>query len=203
MSNPNKKESLELKKDFIFYFLNKYQLGAREAIWILNLIKKSPILLEKISFVDSCMYSKIGITMRTINQTGFDLSYYSKGRFISNDAQAIYNFFNSLAKKDNPAIFDLPEIHIQLIYQNRETDHFYQKVKLDNIESDNTTLFEFKSASLREIDSFLETLQSDVVLKIFKNRIEEALSAKNEELFQKTLLEIKECDISLDDVLKQ
>ena len=57
----------QLKASFIEYVLFQYRFKSRISVWVLNLIKSSPELLQKIYFVDEQIPSHNTLEIATVN----------------------------------------------------------------------------------------------------------------------------------------
>lgn len=82
--------TLEEKKNFLAWFLDRYQLKRRESMWILNYLLNHDIVLNKVHFVEAADKTPRGILMSTIGDVRDSFQFYKDGHLFDNPEQAFH-----------------------------------------------------------------------------------------------------------------
>ena len=82
--------SVNEKKDFIRWFLNKYQLKRRECVWILNYLMSHDQLMKKVHFVEKAQYCPRGLIMSTHCVDDVPFRFY-KDNVMTTDAEKSFH----------------------------------------------------------------------------------------------------------------
>ena len=99
------------KKEFVRWFLKKYQMKRRECVWILNYLLSHDELLENIHFVEEAHYCPRAMVMSTTDSIGIPFRFY-KGNIMTADAEK--SFHDLRLHPDE-------EMYIQLNFPNSTT----------------------------------------------------------------------------------
>ena len=82
--------TLEAKKTFISWFLDRYQLKRRESMWILNYLLNHDIVLNKVHFVEQVSKTPRGIMMSTVGVESEPFLFYKDGKVFTDPEQAFH-----------------------------------------------------------------------------------------------------------------
>jgi len=82
--------TLDEKKSFLAWFLDRYQLKRRESMWILNYLLNHDIVLNKVHFVENADKTPRGILMSTIGDSRDAFQFYKDGQLFDNPEQAFH-----------------------------------------------------------------------------------------------------------------
>lgn len=82
--------TVEAKKAFISWFLDRYQLKRRESMWILNYLLNHDIVLNKVHFVEHVSKTPRGIKMSTVGVESEPFLFYKDGKVFTDPEQAFH-----------------------------------------------------------------------------------------------------------------
>lgn len=82
--------SLEEKKTFIGWFLDRHQLKRRESMWILNYLLNHDVVLNKVHFVEHAETTPRGMMMSTIGMDNEPFLFFKDGKVFSDPEQAFH-----------------------------------------------------------------------------------------------------------------
>lgn len=82
--------SLEEKKSFIGWFLDRHQLKRRESMWILNYLLNHDVVLNKVHFVEHAESTSRGMMMSTIGMDNEPFLFFKDGKVFSDPEQAFH-----------------------------------------------------------------------------------------------------------------
>lgn len=82
--------SLEEKKSFIGWFLDRHQLKRRESMWILNYLLNHDVVLSKVHFVEHAESTPRGMMMSTIGMDNEPFLFFKEGKVFSDPEQAFH-----------------------------------------------------------------------------------------------------------------
>lgn len=82
--------SLDDKKIFLGWFLDRYQLKRRESMWILNYLLNHDIVLNKVHFIEAVEKTPRGMVMSTTEMDSEPFLFYKKGTVFSDPEQAFH-----------------------------------------------------------------------------------------------------------------
>lgn len=171
---------LKSKKSFIRWLLNNYQMKRRECVWILNyLLDNSSNLLEKVDFVDDYegLDNVLIISTHCVDDKPF--TFKSDGDITGNAETAFHHIRLNKQK----------QYYIKINARNLEKHSEYQAVVIENpndpILSNERT--EYSSRAQHVIDKAMQQFTMSQLL----NKIDKALSDRDEEAFMKYSEEYK------------
>ena len=81
---------LKDKKQFLKWFLQRYQLKRRESMWILNYLLNHDIVLNKTKFVENADKTPRGIQMSTVGTAKEPFRFYKDGQDFDHPEQAFH-----------------------------------------------------------------------------------------------------------------
>lgn len=110
------------KRDFLKWFLEKYQLKRRECAWLLNFLMSDDILMERIHFVEHAEHcpKALMISANDVDQVPFA---FHKNQHVTMDAE---KSFHDIRLNRNEDIF------IQLNFKEKQTLPQYAAVLEEN-----------------------------------------------------------------------
>lgn len=114
--------SVNEKKDFIRWFLNRYQLKRRECVWILNYLMSHDQLMKKVHFVEESQYCPRGLVMSTHCVEEVPFRFY-KENIMTTDAEK--SFHDIRLNKDE-------DIYIQLNFSKANASYQFAAVLEEN-----------------------------------------------------------------------
>lgn len=82
--------TVDEKKEFLRWFLKKYQMKRRECVWILNYLISHESLLKNVHFVEESHYCPRAMIMSTIESSGIPFRFY-KGSIMTADAEKSFH----------------------------------------------------------------------------------------------------------------
>ncbi|MEL3972650.1 ReoY family proteolytic degradation factor [Rossellomorea oryzaecorticis] len=114
--------SVNEKKEFIRWFLNRYQLKRRECVWILNYLMSHDQLMKKVHFVEESQYCPRGLVMSTHCVEDVPFRFY-KENIMTTDAEK--SFHDIRLNKDE-------DIYIQLNFSKSNSSYQFAAVLEEN-----------------------------------------------------------------------
>jgi uncharacterized protein YpiB (UPF0302 family) len=114
--------SVNEKKEFIRWFLNRYQLKRRECVWILNYLMSHDQLMKKVHFVEESQYCPRGLVMSTHCVEDVPFRFY-KENIMTTDAEK--SFHDIRLNKDE-------DIYIQLNFSKANASYQFAAVLEEN-----------------------------------------------------------------------
>lgn len=114
--------SVNEKKEFIRWFLNRYQLKRRESVWILNYLMSHDQLMEKVHFVEEAQCCPRGLIMSTHCTREVPFRFY-KENIMTTDAEK--SFHDIRLNRDE-------DIYIQINFRSSNLSHQYAAVLENN-----------------------------------------------------------------------
>ncbi|MGR3764823.1 ReoY family proteolytic degradation factor [Rossellomorea sp. NS-SX7] len=114
--------SVNEKKEFIRWFLNRYQLKRRECVWILNYLMSHDQLMKKVHFVEESQYCPRGLVMSTHCVEDVPFRFY-KENIMTTDAEK--SFHDIRLNKDE-------DIYIQLNFSKANSSYQFAAVLEEN-----------------------------------------------------------------------
>ena len=172
--------SVNEKKDFIRWFLNRYQLKRRESVWILNYLMSHDQLMEKVHFVEEAQFCPRGLIMSTHCTKEVPFRFY-KDNIMTTDAEK--SFHDIRLNRDE-------DIYIQINFRSSNTSHQYAAVLEENPFVKKTVYISEKDKSIAEqfLKESLRKYQENKLLKA----IDEALDQYDKKSFDELSLRLKE-----------
>jgi uncharacterized protein YpiB (UPF0302 family) len=171
--------SVNEKKDFIRWFLNRYQLKRRECVWILNYLMSHDQLMKKVHFVEEAQYCPRGLIMSTHCVEEVPFRFY-KENIMTTDAEK--SFHDIRLNKDE-------DIYIQLNFTKSNASYQYAAVLEENPFMPKYLLINEKDRIIAEqfLKSSIETYQRQRLL----DAIDEALDKNDKEEFRRLTSQLK------------
>ncbi|KRG12505.1 ReoY family proteolytic degradation factor [Lederbergia galactosidilytica] len=114
--------SVNEKKEFIRWFLNRYQLKRRESVWILNYLMSHEQLLQKVHFVEDAQFCPRGLVMSTHCSREVPFRFY-KENIMTTDAEK--SFHDIRLNREE-------EIYIQINFRAAHLSYQYAAVLEEN-----------------------------------------------------------------------
>lgn len=177
--------SLETKKKFLGWFLDRYQLKRRESMWILNYLLNHDIVLNKVHFVEGADKTNRGIVMSTIGTSEEAFLFYKNGSEFDNPEQAFHEVRLNWHS----------ELFIELVFQDAWKSEEYLSVLEDN------PFYTWNEAVPEETRQKAEQGMDDFYIETQKQRIlsliDDALEQDNREAFLSLSKELQEIEKEL------
>lgn len=166
------------KKEFIRWFLNRYQLKRRESVWILNYLMSHDKLMEKVHFVEEAQCCPRGLIMSTHCTRDVPFRFY-KDNIMTTDAEK--SFHDIRLNRDE-------EIYIQINFRSANLSHHYAAVLEENPFLQTNLFLSEKDKIFAEklLAHSLMTFKEDKLLKA----IDHALDSNDKDTFEKLSLEL-------------
>lgn len=177
--------SLEAKKVFLSWFLDRYQLKRRESMWILNYLLNHDIVLNKVHFVEAVEKTPRGMMMSTTEMDSEPFLFYKNGTVFSDPEQAFHEVRLNWQE----------EMYVELIFLNPWKSAEYLTVLEDNPyykwnETISVNLIE-------EVDLALETLSLTERKQNTLHQIDLSLEEEDRERFIQLSNQLKEIEEDL------
>lgn len=113
---------LKEKKDFLKWFLQRYQMKRREAMWILNYLLNHDIVLNKTKFVEEANKTPRGIRMSAVGTKEEAFRFFKDGQEFDHPEQAFHEVRLNWHT----------DLYIELVFQDSVLSHEYAAVLEDN-----------------------------------------------------------------------
>jgi uncharacterized protein YpiB (UPF0302 family) len=170
--------SVNEKKEFIRWFLNRYQLKRRECVWILNYLMSHDQLMKKVHFVEESQYCPRGLVMSTHCVEDVPFRFY-KENIMTTDAEK--SFHDIRLNKDE-------DIYIQLNFSKANSSYQFAAVLEENPFMPKYLLINEKDRLVAEqfMKDSLQTFRRDRLLKA----IDQALDTGDKKAFNKLTKEL-------------
>ncbi|WP_409251173.1 ReoY family proteolytic degradation factor [Bacillus sp. SCS-153A] len=171
--------SVNEKKDFIRWFLNRYQLKRRECVWILNYLMSHDQLMKKVHFVEEAQYCPRGLIMSTHCVEEVPFRFY-KENIMTTDAEKSFHDIRLNKEED---------IYIQLNFSKSNASYQYAAVLEENPFMPKYLLINEKDRIVAEqfLKSSIETYQRQKLLAAIDN----ALDRNDQEAFKRLTSQLK------------
>lgn len=159
------------KKEFVRWFLKRYQMKRRECVWILNYLLSHDDLLQKVHFVEEAHYCPRAMVMSVTESTGVPFRFY-KGNLMTADAE---KSFHDLRLHPNE------DMYIQLNFPLVPPSPEYLAVLEENPFMPKYLHINDKDRLIAEevLKSSMHSFREDNILR----QIDEALDANDKEKF--------------------
>ncbi|MBA4496059.1 ReoY family proteolytic degradation factor [Paenactinomyces guangxiensis] len=167
----NKSVSISEKKEFIGWFLNRYELQKKEAAWLLSYLSSNDQLLQKLHFVDNVRYVSKSMILSTkcSNMTPFK---FTKNKRVGADVETAFYDIRSYPHED---------LYIGLYFKDRATCPEYAAVLEVN------PMEKHDLAQDHLLSLFAEMLLDQAVEEFRQHelyrRIDDALAVRDEQTF--------------------
>jgi uncharacterized protein YpiB (UPF0302 family) len=159
------------KKEFVRWFLKKYQMKRRECVWILNYLISHETLLSNVHFVEEAHYCPRAMVMSVNTSSGIPFRFY-KGSIMTADAEK--SFHDLRLHPDE-------EMYIQLNFQTLPPSPEYLAVLEENPYMPKYLHISEKDQQIAEnmLSDSIQLFQEEQL----RRQIDEALDQGNEERF--------------------
>ncbi|MDN5371486.1 MAG: hypothetical protein PWR19_532 [Carnobacterium sp.] len=177
--------SVEAKKAFLGWFLDRYQLKRRESMWILNYLLNHDSVLNKVHFIEAAEKTPRGMMMSAMGMDSEPFLFYKSGTVFSDPEQAFHEV--RLNWKE--------EMYIELVFSEPWKFSEYLTVLEDNpYYKWNETI----SINLvREVELALETLSLTERKQHTLHQIDVSLEEEDRERFIELSQQLKEIEDDL------
>ncbi|MEC6747151.1 ReoY family proteolytic degradation factor [Marinilactibacillus sp. XAAS-LB27] len=185
----NNRVQLNDKKQFLKWFLQRYQMKRRESMWILNYLLNHDIVLNKAKFVERAEKTPRGIKMAAVGSENEAFKFYKDGHSFDNPEQAFHEVRLNWHT----------DLYIELLFSDAWMSAEYLAVLEDNpFSSWNDSISNDLSLEVNEaIDHFqLSEKRNDLV-----HQIDIALENDEKERFLNLTRELKEIEEKLSNEL--
>ena len=171
--------SVNEKKDFIRWFLNRYQLKRRECVWILNYLMSHDQLMKKVHFVEEAQYCPRGLIMSTHCTEEVPFRFY-KENIMTTDAEKSFHDIRLNKEED---------IYIQLNFSKSNASYQYAAVQEENPFMPKYLLINEKDRIIAEqfLKNSIETYQRQKLLAA----IDSALDRNDKGEFERLTAQLK------------
>ncbi|WP_419961926.1 ReoY family proteolytic degradation factor [Psychrobacillus sp. BM2] len=159
------------KKEFVRWFLKKYQMKRRECVWILNYLISHETLLNNVHFVEEAHYCPRAMIMSVTTSSGIPFRFY-KGSIMTADAEKSFHDLRLHPEED---------MYIQLNFQMIPPSPEYLAVLEENPYMPKYLQISEKDKLIAE-DIVTESLYSFQVEQL-KKQIDQAIDDNNKEKF--------------------
>lgn len=172
--------SLSLKREFVSWFLNRYELQKREAAWLLSYITSDDDLLEKAHFVNSTTHLSKAIHLSATDVPSVSFEFY-KNNVVTTDVEKAFHELRLNPKED---------VYISLFFKDRAASPEYAAVlEVNPMEKQNVVHGSF-------LGLLAEIVLDEAVRKFKEKRlyqqIDDALSQGDEQQFLLLTSELKQ-----------
>lgn len=167
--------SVAQKKQFIKWFLTRYQTQKRESTWILNYFQNNENLLQRTHFIEDAKFAPFSFVLSSFCSKEEAFSFYYKigNKYaVSKDPDFAFRFLQKNLDK---------EYYIQINFLNKFMNEIYFSILEDNPFS--TRNISFDTEIHVQIDEFLNKLIRDFDVNHLKKEIDFALDEKDKKKF--------------------
>ncbi|MCS1350999.1 YpiB family protein [Mechercharimyces sp. CAU 1602] len=159
------------KKEFIYWFLNKFELQRREAAWLLTYVASNATLLDHVHFVDNTesLSKSICIASRCSNNRPF---IFTKNRRTSDDVETAFYDLRAYSEE---------ELYICLSFKGNSISPEYAAVLEANPMDRQNLTQNYAFSLLAEI--ILDEVSKEYRKRTLYDEIDRALAERNKEKF--------------------
>lgn len=177
--------SLEEKKSFIGWFLDRHQLKRRESMWILNYLLNHDIVLNKVHFVEDVETTPRGIMMSTVGMDNEPFLFYKDGKVFNDPEQAFHEVRLNWQE----------DMYLELVFREPWKTEQYLAILEDNpYHRWNETI---PKDLIHEVEHAMTKLSLNEKKHLLLNLIDEALENDNRDEFIEFSTELKEIEKEL------
>ena len=164
------------KKEFVRWFLKRYQMKRRECVWILNYLLRHDDLLQKVHFVEEAHYCSRAMVMSVTESTGVPFRFY-KGNLMTADAEKSFHDLRLHPNEDMFIQLNFPLVppsseYLAVLEENPFMPkylHINDKDRLIAEEVLKNSMHSFREENiLRQIDEALDTNDKDKFIELSK-----------------------------------
>lgn len=180
---------LKDKKNFLKWFLQRYQMKRRESMWILNYLLNHDIVLNKTKFVEKVEKTPRGVRIATVGTDDPAFRFYKEGREFDNPEQAFHEVRLNWHT----------DLYLELKFMDAWSSSEYVSILEDNPYAKwNDSISDELSS---EVDEALEKFQLLERKHELLKEIDDALEDEERDSFLELTKELKEIDVKLEDGL--
>ena len=164
------------KKEFVRWFLKRYQMKRRECVWILNYLLSHDDLLQKVHFVEEAHYCPRAMVMSVTESTGVPFRFY-KGNLMTADAEKSFHDLRLHPNEDMFIQLNFPHVppspeYLAVLEENPFMPkylHINDKDRLIAEEVLKNSMHSFREENiLRQIDEALDTNDKEKFIELSK-----------------------------------
>jgi uncharacterized protein YpiB (UPF0302 family) len=164
------------KKEFVRWFLKRYQMKRRECVWILNYLLSHDDLLQKVHFVEEAHYCPRAMVMSVTESTGVPFRFY-KGNLMTADAEKSFHDLRLHPNEDMFIQLNFPLVppsseYLAVLEENPFMPkylHINDKDRLIAEEVLKNSMNSFREENiLRQIDEALDTNNKEKFIELSK-----------------------------------
>ncbi|WP_430533995.1 ReoY family proteolytic degradation factor [Listeria rocourtiae] len=170
--------SIEDKKEFVRWLLNKHQMKIRESMWILNYIAGHDQIMKYVHFVDNAEGCPRGLVLTALGVDDEPFRFF-KGNIVTTDPEKAFHDIRLNWDED---------IYIQLHFPESLTSPRYAFVREDNPFEELLISDKEKEIASQFLDTVVEHFSKEKLLL----EIDAALDAHDEERFQSLMEQFKQ-----------
>ncbi|EAC5751292.1 YpiB family protein [Listeria monocytogenes] len=172
--------SIDEKKDFIRWFLNKHQMKTREAMWVLNYIAGHDQIVKYVHFVDNLEGCARGLSLSAHGVKSEPFLFF-KGNIMTSDPEKAFH--------DIRLNWD-EELYVELHFEEAMSSPEYALVREDNPFAAVKLADEEKEMADALIYQSVHQFSREKVLQ----QIDEALDTRDEAAFHKLVRILQQMD---------
>lgn len=174
--------SLEEKKAFIGWFLDRHQLKRRESMWILNYLLNHDVVLNKVHFVEHAEATPRGMMMSTIGMDNEPFLFFKDGKVFSDPEQAFHEVRLNWHE----------DMYLELIFREPwKTEHYLAVLEDNPYHKWNETI---PNEVKEEVDFALKQLLLSEKKQSLLRLIDETLETGNRKDFLEYAAELKDIE---------
>lgn len=177
--------SLEAKKIFLGWFLDRHQLKRRESMWILNYLLNHDIVLNKVHFIEAAEKTPRGMMMSTMGTNTEPFLFYKNGTLFSDPEQAFHEVRLNWQE----------DMYIELVFSEPWKSAEYLTVLEDNPYYKWNETVSIKL--IEEVELALETLSLTERKQSMLHQIDLSLEEEDRERFIELSKQLKEIEEDL------
>ena len=177
--------SLEAKKIFLGWFLDRHQLKRRESMWILNYLLNHDIVLNKVHFIEAAEKTPRGMMMSTMGTNTEPFLFYKNGTLFSDPEQAFHEVRLNWQE----------DMYIELVFSDPWKSAEYLTVLEDNPYYKWNETVSIKL--IEEVELALETLSLTERKQSMLHQIDLSLEEEDRERFIELSKQLKEIEEDL------
>lgn len=167
----NQGVTVEQKKEFVRWFLKRYQMKRRECKWILTYLLSHDNLMERVHFVEESHYCPRAMVMSVTESSGVPFRFY-KGNLMTADAEKSFHDLRLNPTEDMYIQLNFPNVPPPIEYLSALEQNTFMPKYL-NVNDKDTKL----------VNELIEHLMNQQEDEAYNRMIDEALDTGNKERF--------------------
>lgn len=169
------------KRNFLRWFLENHKLKRSEARKVIEYLVNNSHILENVSFTEDILLNKKTIVIASMNSDEPGFIFYYHQRKTDEVSMALSNLMMNPSEK----------VNLILHFRGKMLNHRYLQL-IGNPVSDNIKVYERFKQYKKEADDIIEKILLEKEIERLKKQIDEALDQKDEELFTRLTLKLKD-----------